>query len=108
MNVEKIDEIIRQRLNVDEGYSTAEFINDEVSNQKLEAANIQLVDKVGGSEGQGSLVYLIFKITAEFNEDYYIKYIGYYDSWNGTSWGDEEMVLVKPIQVTITKYIDKV
>lgn len=56
-----------------------------------------------GGEGQGDTYYVIVGISAE-DEEYLLKYEGWYDSWNGTSWDDQSISLVEPVQVQVTQY----
>lgn len=48
--------------------------------------NISLEDSYGG-EGKGDEYWYVFKIVIKrLNEVKYVKFDGFYDSWNGTDW----------------------
>lgn len=51
-----------------------------------------------GGEGKGSDYFTIFKLTDKVTEDdFFIKFEGYYASYEGTTW--ESVVEVKPVEV---------
>ena len=74
----------------------------------FEGKYLQSRDEKGGFEGGGSEMYTIYSINeVDTNKTIcYFKIEGYYDSWNGTSWDDSEIKLVKAVQVTVTQYVD--
>lgn len=56
-----------------------------------------------GGEGEGSDLWSITRVVnKETNEAFYIKFYGYYDSWDGTDW--EGWTLVKPKKVEIIEF----
>lgn len=67
--------------------------------------NFALFDHYGG-EDQGSEYWNVYKISREGYADTYIKFDGYYDSWNGTEWHSEfEIVTPKKRMVEVTDWL---
>lgn len=62
---------------------------------------IGLIDVEGG-EGQGEYYHRVYRFQMN-GEDVYIKFVGQYDSWNGTEWYGEFEV-VEPKQKVVTVY----
>lgn len=60
------------------------------------------VEQFGG-EGQGDTCYYVFKIEHPEHGIGYIKYFGNYDSWSGSEW-DNDAIMVEPIEKTIVVY----
>lgn len=87
--------------NVNDGTEFHEFLGgDEVHNEDF---NIRLVEDFGG-EGMGDDRYLIFQINDTQNcENCNVKFRGFYDSWNGSTW-DEEPIFVYARRKVITIY----
>lgn len=67
-----------------------------------ELSGISLEDQEGG-EGEGDYYHVVLKIERYGYDDTYIKYVGHYDSWNGTEWYDTFNV-VRPKEITVTVY----
>jgi hypothetical protein len=60
---------------------------------------IEEEDNFGGYEGAGDITYVVYSLTnLETNEKIYFKISGWYDSWNGTEWINEP-VIVGPKEV---------
>jgi len=61
------------------------------------------VDRVGGSEGDGEHMEVVFRIG-----DQLFRKVGYYNSWDSNDWdtgyGLDE---VEPYEVTVTRYREK-
>lgn len=73
------------------------------NNVKSDVIDFELVDSYGG-EGEGETYYKVFKITnKQTNEEVFIKFDGFYDSWNGTEW-EYDPFFVKPVEKTIIDY----
>lgn len=64
--------------------------------------SVEMVERVGGSEGSGEHTHLVFKISGPGGVHYYQK-TGYYASFSGTYW-DGDLFEVAPVQKTITVY----
>ncbi|MFF0498479.1 hypothetical protein ACFYU5_18885 [Nocardia aobensis] len=69
--------------------------------------NVRVVDSVGGGEGSGEEMYLIFSVQPEgekyaWNVKYYRK-DGYYASFDGSNW-DGGFFEVKKVQRTVTLF----
>ena len=83
----------------------AYIIKYQPDRNKLSLSNftIEQIEQFGG-EGKGDEYWYIYKITELNSGEYcYIKYEGYYNSWNGTTWIDE-CYFVKPVEKTIVVY----
>lgn len=68
---------------------------------------LKLVHSEGGFEGGGDYVERVFAITDGDQDVAYVRLIGYYSSYNGTSWGDDDPEVVYPKEVTVTQYFKK-
>jgi len=85
-----------------DGYTLEECIGDyENSEYKFRE-----VEHFGG-EGQGDSMWKVFEIkNKQTNEVVNFRVRGWYNSWNGTEW-DGEIEIVKPVEVTVIKWIRK-
>lgn len=52
-----------------------------------------------GGEGLGEEYWVIFSVGDEL-----FKVVGYYSSWDGSSWDDAEIYKVEPVEVTVIEY----
>jgi hypothetical protein len=68
-----------------------------------EKLHVSLQESYGG-EGKGDEYWYVFKIKHPVHGEGFIRYVGYYDSWNGTEWEGTPARMVKPVQKTITVY----
>ena len=75
---------------------TKEFLNE------LDSKNIKFkpVDSFGG-EGQGDSYWSVYSFTKD-DETVYVKFDGWYQSYNGAEY--DSWFFVKPVQVTVTQY----
>lgn len=66
---------------------------------------ITLFEQEGG-EDQGSYYAMIFKVKDKTNnEECFVRYVGHYDSWNGTDWYNEpEIVTPTKRMVEVTDW----
>lgn len=65
---------------------------------------IKVEDSYGG-EGDGDKYWAVYSISNTDTKDVqYLKFYGYYDSWNGTTW--EDFSIVEPKEETIIVYVD--
>lgn len=60
---------------------------------------IEVVEKFGG-EGRGEQYYYILSYGL-----YFLRVGGYYDSWQGTTWSEEETEIVVPKPVTVIEWV---
>lgn len=83
-------------------YHSVQEITDEHSELKPEYAKlgfVECVDSYGG-EGEGDDYYSVYRF---FEHDVFIKFQGWYQSFNGSEY--DHMLEVRPKEVTITKYV---
>lgn len=75
---------------------TKEFLTE------LDSKNIKInhVDEFGG-EGQGDSYWSVYSFTKD-DETVYVKFDGWYQSYNGAEY--DSWFFVKPVQVTVTQY----
>jgi hypothetical protein len=69
-----------------------------------ESFELSCVYSKGGIEGEGEHVERVFEVKKDGQTLNFIRTIGYYDSWDGTDWS-EEYDEVKPVEVTVTRYV---
>jgi len=68
---------------------------------------ISCEEHFGGYEGSGEKTWVVYSLKDdETDEVIYFKLNGWYNSWNGTEW-DAEIEIVKPVEVTVIKWIRK-
>lgn len=101
--INAIAQALGTELSTKNGYGfhdAAYRCNDSISDQ----FDIELLEEFGG-EGEGNVYYYVFKIIdKQTDETVYIKFDGFYDSWNGTEW-ETDCFFVYPKQKTITVYV---
>ena len=107
-NVERNNELLRLTSEYGERWmyddvDTDDIVNNDNGQQLVElgVTAIESVDQYGG-EGQGETYYNIFKFTFAEDDEVYIKFDGWYASYNGAEY--QESFLVEPRQVTVTQY----
>lgn len=104
MNFQEIKELIEQlkekeiETDYDDTFMEKLMYNDAPS----DFPPYTIVYIKGGGEGEGESVVRVLK----FENDIYIKFTGYYYSYDGTTW-DDEITQVYPAQETITVYVEK-
>jgi hypothetical protein len=67
---------------------------------------VRIVEEVGGGEGSGEEMYLIFSVLPEGGYAWQRRYFqknGYYASFDGANW-DGAFVEVKPVKRTVTVF----
>jgi len=71
---------------------------------KDEFGEVEIVEEIGDTEGGGekSVKVLHFK-----DHDVYVKFSGYYTSYDGTTWNDE-FKQVYPRKVEVVQYFDTI
>ena len=71
--------------------------------ENIDGFEIKYEDDFGG-EGDGDSYWLVISILElESNEKTYIRFNGYYDSWNGTEW--EDWQIVNPKEVSVIQWV---
>lgn len=68
-----------------------------------ETLTMTTIDHKGGEDG-GSEYYHIFRFEEIDKEPVYVKFNGYYESFNGLSYTEDAMSIVHPKEKTITVY----
>ena len=82
------------------------FYNTEMqySNEENDKYKIESEIDYHGGEGQGDYYWKLTRIlNKETNEACYIKFYGYYNSWDGVEW--EGWCLVKPKKVEVIEFV---
>ena len=82
-------------------YQHGDCFSDYIWHLPTDTYDIQEVDSYGG-EDCGTEYWTVWKIT-KGDEVYFIRWDGRYDSWNGTDW-DSDPVMVLPHERTIIEY----
>jgi hypothetical protein len=60
--------------------------------------SVEKVDEYGGYEGAGEETWFILHFTTPY-ENFFIKFPGYYSSWDSTNWYDPVRVVPKPKEI---------
>ena len=78
---------------------------DEYENgpQHFKALKLKLVHEEGGHSGDGEYVERVIEHKHDNGDKFYIKFTGFYSSYEGIEW-DDEFKKVKPSKKTITVY----
>lgn len=114
MNLEKVYEILEKQAELI-GYSFEDKENGDsaaqlslsdwyIENHKLTEQDKNRVVHVEteGGEDCGSYYHIILKVRDdESGEEVYVRWVGHYDSWNGTDWYNDPEI-VTPINKVVT------
>lgn len=68
---------------------------------------VTLDASVGGGEGEGETMYAVFKLTTHSGEERFFRSDGYYESWDGGSWEDNDLYEVDKVPVGAFDYPPK-
>lgn len=100
---EEVQELFATEFNVGMNYYNSQQIqysNFENENYKVESE----VDEYGG-EGQGEEYWLVSRVLDKrTGEVFFIRFDGYYTSWDGTDWSENYWSIVKPIEVKVVQW----
>lgn len=66
---------------------------------------VSVVERVGGGEGEGDHMHIVFRV-ADSHVEHFFKKSGYYSSWDSSDW-DGAFVEVHPREKTITVYEER-
>lgn len=81
-----------------------EYQYEEITEVDLpEFGYLEVVEIVGGGEGSGEHMHIVFKLTCDDGTEEYFKVDGFYSSFGGSEW-DGTLYSVTPQQKTITVY----
>jgi hypothetical protein len=76
---------------------------DLICREESEKYSVTLESRHGG-EGKENDYWKVFKVVdLKTSEVIYIKFVGSYDSWNGTLW-EYEAILAVPVEKTIIEF----
>ncbi len=110
LSLEKINGLIMEAINKSDGeysdingYEMEELFWKDDNN--ILGYIVNLEDDFGG-EGMGDTKYMVFSFAHETKPDEktYIKFNGYYDSWNGTEW-ESGFSITHPQEVTVIEWM---
>lgn len=100
---EQVIELFENEFNVGlDEYSSydIQYQNHESDNYKLESE----IDGEGG-EGQGDSIWKVSRILdKKTGEVFFIRFDGYYESWNGTDWSSNDWSIVRPQEVKVIQW----
>ena len=100
---EQVIELFKNEFNVGlDDYSSygIQYNNYENDNYKIESE----IDGEGG-EGQGDSIWIVSRILdKKTGEVFFIRFDGYYESWNGTDWSNNDWTMVKPQEVKVIQW----
>lgn len=89
----------------EDDYEISDFVKNELHylDDENEDYKIQSSIEQHGGEGEGEDYWMISRVlNKKTNEVFYIKFYGYYNSWEGTEW--EGWKLVKPYKKEIIEF----
>ena len=100
---EEVQELFETEFNVDmDEYRKYDipYSDFENENYKVESE----VDEYGG-EGQGEEYWLVSRVLDKRTEEvFFIRFDGYYTSWDGTDWSENYWSIVKPTEVKVVQW----
>ena len=113
MTEHEIQLVIKYFSDKESSYKLGQIFNDYYDNNAYDKKNVPclihdtltmtIVDHKGG-EGEGSEYYHIFKFEEVGKEPVYVKFNGYYESFDGMSYAEDAMSIVHAKEKTITVY----
>ena len=80
---------------------------DVIQYSDYENDNYKVVSEIDsyGGEGQGTERWNISRILdKKTNEVFFIRFDGYYESWNGTDWSGNDWNIVEPKEVKVVQW----
>lgn len=83
------------------------YSEDEIQYRNFENDNYVVESEVDyyGGEGQGDEYWKISRILdKKTGETFFIKFEGFYNSWNGTDWSENNWNIVKPVEVKVIQW----
>lgn len=80
------------------GDGSLTLLNDE----DFQLKHIEEVQQHGG-EGEGDQYWRVWKFVLSNDQEFYLKFYGYYASYSGADY--HNCCIVKPVQVTRTEYV---
>lgn len=99
----EVQEIFETEFDVSiEGYASNEiqYSNYENDNYKVESE----IDSYGG-DGQGEEYWVVSRILDKrTNESFFIKFDGYYSSWEGSDFSNNDWDVVAPKEVKVVQW----
>ena len=104
MNTEQLLKVIKDGgTNEDRFREFVETVYTIGQKLTIDDLNIEIVEKHGGGEGEGSCIAVVFKV----NDNDYFRTYGSYDSWDGSNWDNLfDITQVNPTQKMVTVYED--
>lgn len=103
MDATKLEMYAKNYLKIYNLWTTIAWIAGEKKFDGL--GTVKLLEHKGG-EGQGEEYYIVFSVTDEEGETVIFKKNGYYSSYDGVEWYEDQARLVKPVAITIIEYQD--
>lgn len=89
------------------GFNLPYYSEDEIQYRDFENDNYVVESEVDyyGGEGQGEEYWKISRILdKKTGEVFFIKFEGFYNSWNGTDWSENDWNIVEPIEVKVIQW----
>lgn len=108
---DKIKEITREEaielFATEFGVNLEDYASDDVQYSSFDTDNVSCqseVDEFGG-EGQGDDRWNISRIfDKKTREAFFIRFDGYYESWNGSDWSNNDWSIVRPQEVKVIQW----
>ena len=89
------------------GVNLEDYASDDVQYISYESENFECQREVAGEggEGQGDSIWTVSRIVdKKTGEVFFIRFDGYYESWNGSDWSNNDWSIVKPQEVKVIQW----
>ena len=99
----EVIKLFKDEFDVDMNY----YNNDQIQYNDYENDNYHVQSKIDGygGEGQGETYWTVSRVhDKRTGEVFFIKFDGYYESWNGCDFSNNVWSIVKPTEVKVVQW----
>ena len=96
-------ELFAEEFNVELNY----YNSSDIQYNDYENENYEIESEIAGEggEGQGYSIWTVSRIQdKKTGEVFFIRFDGYYESWNGSDWSNNDWSIVRPQEVKVIQW----
>ena len=96
-------ELFAEEFNVELNY----YNSSDIQYISYESENFECQREVAGEggEGQGDSIWTVSRVLdKKTGEVFFIRFDGYYESWNGSDWSNNDWSIVRPQEVKVIQW----